>query len=545
MVCSPCAPITVQYADTFRRTYVLLSISLAVAVSANLALLFKVMGRLSLTLAQPVIILGWYISSFLLIGLVGAAPAHLTLPAGQPRTFSQAFYYACFAAALYFILATLMSVTAWNIYGHRVSRDYKLTMAQRTLMVQVSLFLGYLLCAAAVYMRVEGWAYLDAVYWVDVTLFTIGFGDFKPATHLGRGLFFPMAAGGILFVGLIVASITSVVLERGSHKISRRNVEKARQKILSRAKQNGGAVRVSPTKKPDLSKPTAGLERGELEFNMMRQVQRNAGWVNATIALSVSVGLFLVLWLVGAVIFWQAEQTTQNWSYFESLYFVFVAFTTIGYGDFYPQDNSAKPAFVFWSMLALPTLTVLIGAVGNSISEGVNAGTVWMAENLPAKTEGLKKLKGAAQEEKMGDEGAFKSAKPPGFMEDGEDQEAQSLGSDTTGKAVQGMSGDQHPDGDKGKAHVAEKYRGYLLMRELRNVVDHVDASPPRKYTYEEWVWFLKLLGEDDKKWDWMGQRGPLMESVDEPRWVMTRLMARLEEVLKGFGDEQMEDRGH
>lgn len=496
-----------------------------------------ILGRLSFSIAQPVTIVGWYISSFLIVGLVAAAPDHLTLPNNESRTFAQAFYYACFAAALNFILATLMSTTAWSVYGRQISREFKLTMAQRTLMLQVITFLGYVLCAAAVYMRIEGWEYLDALYWVDVTLFTIGFGDFKPVTHLGRSLLFPMALGGILFVGLIVASIHQVALESGSHKVSRRNVEKARHRIVTRLEQNGGVVRTSLSKKHHVDANASKQVQGEQEFNLMRQVQRNAQWANVLIALSFSAGLWLFLWLVGGVVFWQAEMSTQQWTYFEGLYFTFVAFTTIGYGDYYPQNNSAKPAFVFWSMLALPTLTVLIGAIGDTISEGVNTATLWIGEKLPPETPALRKLKGAANKKKKGKDGAFKEAKPPGFMEDGGRE--QQLGNSAAGQAVQGISGNEHPDGDEGKKDVGEKYRGYLLMKELKNVVNHLDANPPRKYTYKEWRWFLKLLEEDEEEWSWLAQRSPLMDSVDEPRWVMQRLMDKLETVLKGIGDEK------
>jgi Ion channel len=64
-------------------------------------------------------------------------------------------------------------------------------------MLQTISFLVYLLAGAAVYSHIEGWAYLDAVYWADFTLLTVGIGDYAPGTHLGRGLLFPFAIGGI------------------------------------------------------------------------------------------------------------------------------------------------------------------------------------------------------------------------------------------------------------------------------------------------------------------------------------------------------------
>jgi potassium channel subfamily K len=170
--------------------------SLAIAIVANLTLLAQMGGQLRFNVASPITIVGWLISGFIDIGLVAAAPSCLPLPADQLSTYSQAYYYAVFAGALYIMLSTMLMVTAYGAWVGKHSSEFKLTMAQRSLMLQTMLFLGYVLAAGAVYARVEDWIYLDACYFIVVTLFTIGFGDLTPSTHLGRGLEFPMAAGG-------------------------------------------------------------------------------------------------------------------------------------------------------------------------------------------------------------------------------------------------------------------------------------------------------------------------------------------------------------
>jgi len=88
------------------------------------------------------------------------------------------------------------------------SNDLEMIVSQHILMIEVLLFFGYLQTATAVCANIEDWNFLGAVYYIDVTRFTTGYGDFNPKTHLGRSLFCPMAIGGILFVGLIVASIS-------------------------------------------------------------------------------------------------------------------------------------------------------------------------------------------------------------------------------------------------------------------------------------------------------------------------------------------------
>ena len=116
--------------------------------------------------------------------------------------------------------------------------------------------------------------------------------------------------------------------------------------------------------------------------------------------------------------------------------------------------------------------------------------------------------------------------------------------------------------------------------------MNDVGQSPPKKYSYEDWAWFLKLMGEDEGdatthraakvqagddngktntgidrdqgtqgsdsarsgssrtveeqgdvdergKWSWLGARSPLMVGSDEADWVLERLSATLEKELK------------
>ena len=249
---------------------------------------------------------------------------------------------------------------------------------------------------------------------------------------------------------------------------------------------------------------------------------------------------------------------------------------TIGYGDFYPQDNSAKPVFVLWSLIALPTLTVLIGSVGGIINEGVNTLTLWIGENLPEKSRALSDMKGEAAKAKGS---AFQSAKPPGFMEEGKAADA-GTGDQAHAEAVTGtiQSMQENYESNTGHGATGKQYRPYLLMKEMKNVVQHLDATPPRKYSYAEWTWFLKLLGEDEsnssrhknpqtihgaevaadaahrqepapeahdekdqiQSWSWLGRRSPLMTTTDEPQWVLERLMDALERELKEQGGKTL-----
>src|SRR5277367_4949575 len=171
--------------------------------------------RLSFRIAQPITILGFWIASILLIGLIAKAASDFHAPEVQDQALTQAYYYAIFAAGIYQIISYMMCVTAWGAWKGHYSKDFKLTIAQRTLMLQTISYLAYLLLGALVYSKIEGWEYLDAVYWADFTTLTIGIGDdYTPETHLGRSLLFPFAMGGIIVLGLVVGSVRSLVVER-------------------------------------------------------------------------------------------------------------------------------------------------------------------------------------------------------------------------------------------------------------------------------------------------------------------------------------------
>lgn len=233
------------------------AVSLVCALIANLFLLLNMARRVSFKIAQPVTIIGFWMASVLLIALIAVAAHDFHAPGVKDQALSQAYYYAIFAAGLYQIISYLNCITVYGAYKGYYSKEFKLTVAQRTLMLQTIAFLVYQLLGALVFSKIEGWMFLDAVFWADFTLLTIGIGDdYTPTTHLGRGLVFPFAFGGIIILGLVVGSIRSLVLDRGKKKMASRLTEKTRARLVAQ-------VEKSMAKKKRLgSKGVMGLEKG-------------------------------------------------------------------------------------------------------------------------------------------------------------------------------------------------------------------------------------------------------------------------------------------
>lgn len=678
------------------------AIQLAIALVANLILLLNMAKKIKFTIAQPITIVTWYISAILLMALAATASGPLIKEPQNGYIWSQAFYYGIYAAVLYFFCSSLMVVTFWGALKGHYSKDFQLTTSQRTLMLQTIMFLVYLLVGALVFSRIENWAYLDGVYWADVTLFTVGFGDFSASTPLGRALLFPYALIGVISLGLVVGSIRSLVLERARRQLGARMVEKKRKQMLRKMVRKGKDDILVPVTDDegyyDESRTTSGLtefERRQKEFELMRKIQAKSERRRRWMAMGISTTVWLILWLVGAAIFQQCEVTYQGWTYFDGFYFAFVSLTTIGYGDVTPISPAGKSFFVFWSLMALPTMTVLISNAGDTVVKMIREWTDWLGTVtiLPG-DRGFKKevklvLRALSMGTVFGDESDVEES-PPSFLGDTEeqmdgnsdlDQEKQiaqegdrarerfteeledkidevmdnesrstrggrndakpgesghtaartassSTGPNNTRPVTpssnqvsfrepprpnarktgsssnleRAVSKDSNKSGKSSSAKSANLNRQTLkinrtvsvprttadlprsvpdcrhdytvvLIDEISRVTQHLKSKPPRKYNFEEWAWFLSLIGEDEgcadthkkpvaksrkrrkaggadktsdpddpehSQWSWVGSRSPLMGSQEEAEWILEKLEQRLAEELRAMRHEAL-----
>jgi potassium channel subfamily K, other eukaryote len=605
------------------------AVSLILALTANVSLLLNMARRVSFSHAQPVTILGFWSASILLIALIAVASHDLREPGVEDQALTQAYYYAIFAAGLYQLISCLMCITVWGAYRGNYSKEFKLTISQRTLMLQTISFMVYLLVGAAVYSRIEGWTFLDALYWAEFTCLTIGIGDYAPSTHLGRSLLFPYAIGGIVILGLVIGSIRSMVLDRGKKKLHARMTEKTRKTILKRIdarneKSAGSKVHglddstVATLVLDPSSSRMSEMERRRAEFDAMRVVQNLAAIRQKWISLGISVGVTFLLWVIGALVFYKAEKN-QGWTYFGSLYFAYTSLLTIGYGDFQPYSNSGKPFFVFWTLLAVPALTILISNMGDTVVKAIKDFTIYLGEItvLPSDEGGLSdRLKYGISKVTGSNAGNLTSMKrddqvkeKPPMMADmpgqnehrGPNQqnvESAMHAADQLEKEEEKEEQEARDRGDR----IAEDEHHYrhLLISEMKKVYSYVNAEPPKKFTYEEWAYYLSLLGEDEhdqryhrrapvkvqnpkdhadceksnsslsdnikvreadnqqdapvnqfakdkediKEWSWLGDRSPLMGDKDEAAWILERLFAVLERDLKKQMAQRHEEDG-
>lgn len=554
------------------------AVSLSAALFANFCLLLTMGKRMPFDIALPIVIIGWYVASVLLIVILCIVTKNVQTPANasQGMQMTEAYYYGCIAAGLYFILASLLIITVYGAWKGHYSRKFHLSQAQRTLMIQTIGFLVYIMAGSAVYSHIEGWRFCDAVWWSDFTILTIGIGYPAPTTHLGRGLLFPYAFGGILIIGVVIGSIRSLVLERGKNKMGSRLLEKTRStftRAMTSSKGTGkssgsGVLKLIPAIEDD-----SGIdeeERAKREFYAMRRIRHLAHTEHRWLSLIISGTAVGILWFIGALIFQHAE-ATQHWTYFEGLYYAFTSLLTIGYGDIYDISNWGRAFFVFWSLLAVPAMTMFISNLGDTVIRQFKDFANFIGELtvLPGEMGYRERFKELFNRELWPftlKKNQFQgSTKQPSVNQKKTNNNGVNATIDRTESALEEEQLQEEEEARRKGDVVAENihHHQFLLMRELREMFKWVNASPAKEFDYDEWAYFLKLLGEDqaveelkdeqrldgeqdqDKRdqtkrpeWSWVSHRSPLLGDKSEAEWLLEAFADKLERELRQLSNE-------
>ncbi|KAF2472759.1 uncharacterized protein BDR25DRAFT_283290 [Lindgomyces ingoldianus] len=474
--------------------------SLILGFVGNFFLLLNFTNRIRYIISLPLTILLWFLSCGILIGDLAAMHVYAR-PVAPIEAYSGGYWYGIAAASFYFLLASLLLVNLLGYIRGHYPQHFDLTEDQRTLIIQTMFYFIWLAGGGGVYARLEGWHFIDAagqLYYCDVTILTIGFGDLYPTKTAARALLIPFSLGGIIMLGLVVSSIYRSVQER---------------------------IR---------------LLRDEKErFQAMRRLQQQAKLWKNWWRLSLSLSLFTVFWCIGAVVFWEAEVGATGQTYWETVYFCWVAILSIGYGDFSPKSGAGRCFFVIWSVIAVPSITMLASDLTATFVSAFNNWSSTLADFTILPKEGI----WTALVDKHPWLSLEKAEQSSNGSTSKEDAYAAGLLAPDFEALVTQHDADLH-----GKQPDAAALARHLALA-IRRTAHDLTLDKPRNYQFEEWVEFTRLIRfsvatdkdevmrEEEEEglvqWDWIGENSPMVSDQTESEFVLDRLCESLVRYLK------------
>jgi potassium channel subfamily K len=478
-----------------------------------------------------------------------------------------------------------------NMLGYflgKYPQRFSLTDEQRTLILQMTAFVVWLLIGAAIFQKVLGISFADALYFCDVTVLTLGFGDITASTTVGRGLVWPYAVIGIIILGLVVGSIHKFAREVHYDNVIRKHIEQKRQTTFDRAvrseefcaskgKSSAQEAIVPPAialqspkshrhRRPIRNtlnaiasahrpQPRLNIMREEKDrFIAMRRIQYETIRFRRWNDLVISVIAFGIVWSCGALVFWKLEKL----SYFDSLYFCFASLLTIGYGDFTPQSNAGRPFFVMWSLIAIPTMTMLISQMSDTVVASFKRGTNVVADYIVLPQSHVYKtflshipcianLIISHQEKKLLERG---------FPLEGAGKAEEGIATKTNESTDDIATAHPHRTLEELARDPSPLELAQQLAFAIRRATKHAREGKRKIYCYEEWVEFTRLIQFTDPRsrppsqnkrsadsevafdihedeygllnWDWIGENSPMLAKQTEPEWVLDRLCESL-----------------
>ncbi|KAL4728703.1 hypothetical protein ACLX1H_003102 [Fusarium chlamydosporum] len=304
--------------------------------------------------------------------------------------------------------------------------------------------------------------------------------------------------------------------------------------------------------------------------------------------------MLLVYLLLGAYIFSEVE----SWPYLDAVYWAVVTLFTVGFGDYYPTTELGRALLIPFALAGIISLGLVIGSVRNLIVE--NGSQRMKARigkrrrekivrkiSMDGSTNALEPIHDEPQthmavlygtrqiysEESSGVGNFASDAKNTRRALTGKTNEmrcrfayndTQDLSTipATTGPAYY-TTGPQNTyltplsaliPNENPNLLAAEMKLQLLLISEIQTVTHHLQEPQPHQYTFDQWAWYLKLLGEDeqsprthcganladdqrlasqgcfnsDLRWSWIGERSPLLSNKQESAWILDGLIARL-----------------
>ncbi|KAK6465872.1 outward-rectifier potassium channel [Scheffersomyces coipomensis] len=530
---------------------VLNAFSLAFGLIGNISLLMNFSGTIKYLVSQSVSVFCFVGASVvLLIDVLITNHSFVGQDAQYVR--SEGFWFGVFTCFYYFCCALTLSI---NFIGYKLNKypaAFNLDTKQRTLMIYTICFALWCVVGSCIMAHmIDDLTYGSALYYCTVSFLTIGLGDIVPKTPGAKVMALVLSLVGVLIMGLLIAMIRQVVLTSGGPTIFWDKIEKRRMKEVQDLRHQG--IEITP----------------EESFHRMRVIRRRAKSHQLNISLTITILIFMIFWLIGALAF----HFTEEWSYFNSVYFCFLCLITIGYGDYAPRTTLGRVFFVSWSVSAVPLMTILISNVGDKLFDMANTLSYYLSkfifrDDLEDEIKAKKK-----QQKELHDD-------IENFISDEEDKEVSDLSSDIPGNMEFmddfGQMLDAHKEQHQNKdwkvvrekitnkmVNQKETYENILdILSHLKPLITDSIENPLKTYNHQEWGTILAnlekktLVNEHDHDRAsrasrgsvipdgqfWLSEKSPLRLPLKEPNYLIMRVFFKIEKDLLDLIDTEQED---
>ncbi len=205
----------------------------------------------------------------------------------------------------------------------------------------------------------DPWTFSEAYYFTLTTALVIGYGSMVPQSNAARAfLIFYGTIGIAVSANFLLATRDFLLLQAQRQAVS--------SVLLLEAKQRREATHRVEDENDDV------LDDEQIQEAVSKKVADPRETRMTHIFLIVRIiFLCLIYWLVGAWLFTLVE---AEWSYFDSLYFLYVSAATIGLGDFVPSSPAGWELLGIFVGLMLPLFALVLSGVQEFLTWAADMG---------------------------------------------------------------------------------------------------------------------------------------------------------------------------
>lgn len=161
----------------------------------------------------------------------------------------------------------------------------------------------------------KDWTVVDCIYFITVTITTVGYGDETPDNDIARGVTIAVIFFGLMVVFGLVNDFALFVMEYA---------EKTAKAIANR--------------KPSVK---------EKAIDPYKFIKKRAKIVLVVLCVMVGGSLFLM--------------ESEGWNFLDAFYFCVVTTTTVGYGDFIPSNETSKIFLIIYIPFSVVSVAAAMG----------------------------------------------------------------------------------------------------------------------------------------------------------------------------------------